>query len=168
MKEAADQDLLTHLLRSIASHQIGGKDISDLLRESQNIASGGAPLNKLEAIPAEGPKGLEKSSGHLQLPSTEPALCNGVQSCANGQNLIGGQNKLNNFDLNDVYIDSDDGLEDLERSHVPVKPRTNSLGCLSWMPQESHQSSPPQTSGTSDSASALSPSSSNGDTQVTL
>lgn len=90
----------------------------------------------------------------------------GVESFADGRDATGGQSKLNNFDLNDAYIDSDDGIEDLDRSLVPANLGTSSLDCPSWMQQESHQSSPPQTSGTSDSASAQSPSSSSGDTQV--
>ena len=77
-----------------------------------------------------------------------------------------GQIKLNNFDLNDIYIDSDDGMEDLERSPVPANLGTGSLECPSWVQQDSHQSSPPQTSGNSDSASAHSPSSSSGEAQV--
>ena len=77
-----------------------------------------------------------------------------------------GQIKLNNFDLNDIYIDSDDGMEDLERSPVPENLGTGSLECPSWVQQDSHQSSPPQTSGNSDSASAQSPSSSSGEAQV--
>ncbi|OWM79735.1 squamosa promoter-binding-like protein 1 [Punica granatum] len=166
-KQSADQDLLTHLLRSLASNQIGGKNISGLLQESQNIASGGASLCKSEAIPAVVSKGLEGPSRSPKLPQAQPTPCdlNGVQSYTEGRNPTGRQSKLNKFDLNDVYVDSDDGLEDLERSPVPANPRTDSLDCPSWMQQESHQSSPPQTSGTSDSASALSPSSSSGDTQ---
>lgn len=75
------------------------------------------------------------------------------------------QIKMNNFDLNDVYIDSDDGTEDVERSPVPANLGTSSIDCPSWVRQDSQQSSPPQTSGNSDSASAQSPSSSS-DAQV--
>ena len=56
--------------------------------------------------------------------------------------------------LNDIYIDSDDGMEDPERSLVPENLGTGSLECPSWVQQDSHQSSPPQTSGNSYSASA--------------
>lgn len=73
--------------------------------------------------------------------------------------------KMNNFDLNDVYIDSDDGTEDIEISPVPANLGTSSIDCPSWVRQDSQQSSPPQTSGNSDSASAQSPSSSS-DAQV--
>ncbi|MCI23583.1 squamosa promoter-binding-like protein 12-like, partial [Trifolium medium] len=75
-----------------------------------------------------------------------------------------GQAKMNDFDLNDIYIDSDDGIEDIERLPVTANLGTSSLD-YPWMQQDSHQSSPPQTSGNSDSASAQSPSSSTGEAQ---
>jgi hypothetical protein len=59
--------------------------------------------------------------------------------------------KLKNFDLNDTCNDVE-GFED-------------GLNCPSWIRQDSTQS-PPQTSGNSDSTSAQSLSSSNGDAQV--
>ncbi|XP_043723285.1 squamosa promoter-binding-like protein 1 [Telopea speciosissima] len=70
-----------------------------------------------------------------------------------------GRIKLNNIDLNNVYNESQDCIEDLDRSQVA------GLNCPSWMQQDSHQSSPPQTSGNSDTVSAHSPSSSSGDAQ---
>ncbi|XP_057251257.1 squamosa promoter-binding-like protein 1 isoform X2 [Beta vulgaris subsp. vulgaris] len=79
--------------------------------------------------------------------------------------ITAGRMKLNNFDLNDAYVDSDDGMEDLERSPVDGNFVTGSADYPSWAQQGSHQSSPPQTSGNSDSASAQSPSSSSGEAQ---
>lgn len=76
--------------------------------------------------------------------------------------------KLNNIDLNDIYDDSQDCMEGSERLHSPTDLGTNSFDCPSWIPQDSHHSSPTQPSGNSDSASAQSPSSSNGDAQVHL
>ncbi|OVA16667.1 Transcription factor [Macleaya cordata] len=76
-----------------------------------------------------------------------------------------GRIKLNDFDLNSIYIDSQDCIEGLKRSETPLNLVTNSLDCPSWVQQHSHQSSPPQTSGNSDSASDQSPSSSSGDAQ---
>ncbi|KAK4745296.1 hypothetical protein SAY87_011608 [Trapa incisa] len=165
-KQAADQDLLTHLLRSLASSQFEGKNIARLLQESQTINNGESSLIKSDAVPANASKDLQGPSRPMQLPPTQPPPCNmnDVRN-AEGQNPTEGPSRLNNFDLNDVYIDLDDGLEDLERSPVPVNPRTNSVDCPSWIHQESHQSSPPQTSRNSDSASAQSPSSSTGDIQ---
>lgn len=74
--------------------------------------------------------------------------------------------KMNNFDLNDVYVDLDGEAEDIERLPVPINLGASSRDCPLWLQQDSHQSSPPQNSGNSDSASAQSPSSSNGDVQV--
>ena len=76
--------------------------------------------------------------------------------------------KLNNIDLNDIYDDSQDRMEGSERLHSPVDLGTGCFDCPSWIPQDSHHSSPTQPSGNSDSASAQSPSSSNGDAQVYL
>lgn len=75
------------------------------------------------------------------------------------------QVKVNDFDLNDIYIDSDD-TTDIERSSPPpTNPATSSLDYH----QDSRQSSPPQTSRrNSDSASDQSPSSSSGDAQVQI
>ncbi|XP_057422279.1 squamosa promoter-binding-like protein 1 [Lotus japonicus] len=71
---------------------------------------------------------------------------------------------MNNFDLNDIYIDSDDGIEDLERLPGTTNHVTSSLD-YPWTQQDSHQSSPPQTSRNSESGSAHSPSSSTGEAQ---
>ncbi|KAF8392681.1 hypothetical protein HHK36_023030 [Tetracentron sinense] len=73
-----------------------------------------------------------------------------------------GRIKLNNFDLNNIYDES----EDLEGSRSTAHLGIGSLDCPSWVLHDSHQSSPPQTSRNSDSASAQSPSSSNGDAQI--
>lgn len=74
------------------------------------------------------------------------------------------QVKMNDFDLNDIYIDSDDTI-DIERSSPP--PTNPATSCLDYH-QDSRQSSPPQTSRNSDSASDQSPSSSGGDVQVQI
>lgn len=79
-----------------------------------------------------------------------------------------GRSKLNNFDLNDEYVDSDDGMKDVERLPARVDLGAISLEYPSWVQQESHQSSPPKTSENSDSASAQSPSNSSGDAHVYL
>ncbi|KAL5219169.1 hypothetical protein ABZP36_019853 [Zizania latifolia] len=72
--------------------------------------------------------------------------------------------KLKDFDLNDTCGDME-GFEDgYEGSPTPAFKTTDSPNCPSWMHQDSTQS-PPQTSGNSDSTSAQSLSSSNGDAQ---
>lgn len=96
--------------------------------------------------------------GDIQNMSSKPSILNSPPAYSEVRDSSAGQIKMNNFDLNDIYIDSDDGMEDMERSPIPVNMGTSSL--------DSHQSSPPQTSGNSDSASAQSPSSSSGEAQV--
>lgn len=110
---------------------------------------------------------MPRKDGDLHATSQRPGIVlhtqAGSQIYAQGVETSGGRSKLNNFDLNDVYVDSDDGIDDIERSTVPQGLGTVSIGCPSWVQQES---SPPQTSGNSDSASAQSPSSSSGEAQV--
>ncbi|XP_050236767.1 squamosa promoter-binding-like protein 1 [Mercurialis annua] len=157
--QVTDQDLLTHLLRSLASQPIepGGKTISGLLQDPRVL------LNDRTSEPVTHAHGT--SVANVQTSSyMKPGLPNNYPAYSEVRNSTAGQAKMNNFDLNDIYVDSDDGAEDIERSPVPTNMGTSSLDCPSWVQQDSHQSSPPQ-SGNSDSASAQSPSSSNGDAQ---
>lgn len=194
--QTKDQDLLSHLLRSLASYggTNGSRNISGLLQESQ-LLNDGTSVGNTEVISALLPNGSQappRPIKHLKVPESEippkgvhadDARVGNMQMTSCGKPGImfpikdslpvysevrdstAGQIKLNNFDLNDIYIDSDDGMEDLERSPVPENLGTGSLECPSWVQQDSHQSSPPQTSGNSDSASAQSPSSSSGEAQ---
>ncbi|CAN1236330.1 Squamosa promoter-binding-like protein 12 [Linum grandiflorum] len=154
-EKSTDQDLLSHLLRSLAGQTIenGGRNLAGLLegpKELMNNGSLSGNPKQAQLVHANG-AGVQTSS------SMKP---NNFPSCSEVRG-----SKMNNFDLNDAYIDSDDGTEDVERSPVPTNGGTSSVGCPSWAQQDSHQSSPPQTSGNSDSASPQSPSSSNGDGQ---
>ncbi|KAA8549030.1 hypothetical protein F0562_000714 [Nyssa sinensis] len=106
---------------------------------------------------------LQTTSSHK--PAILFPIKDGPPAYSEARNSSAGRSKLNNFDLNYAYIDSDDFTEDLERSPAPVDLGTGSLELPSWAQQDSHQSSPPQTSGNSDSGSGQSPSSSGGDTQ---
>lgn len=92
--------------------------------------------------------------------SSKPCILNSPPAYSEVGDGTPRQIKTNNFDLNDIYIDSDDGMENIERSPVPANTGTSSLDSL--------QSSPPQTSGHSDSVSTQSPASSSGDAQVYL
>ncbi|KAI4331007.1 hypothetical protein MLD38_029239 [Melastoma candidum] len=166
--EQASSYLLISLLKILSSmhtnnhNGLGEKDISGLLQESQGILNGGqTALGKSEVISTILSKGHEGPSRANQPQAAEPSS----PLIANASDAAPGQSKLNNFDLNDVYIDSDDGTDELDRSLVPGAMADGTLVCPPWMQQDSHQSSPPQTSGNSDSASAQSPSSSSGDTQ---
>lgn len=112
-------------------------------------------------MPGQGLSADDARGGDIQITSSsKPCILNSPPAHSEARDSTAGQIKTNNFDLNDVYIDSDDGMDDMERSPVPPNMGTSSL--------DSHQSSPPQTSGHSGSVSAQSPSSSTGDTQVCL
>ncbi|KAM5568552.1 hypothetical protein ABKV19_016219 [Rosa sericea] len=76
-----------------------------------------------------------------------------------------GRIQLNEIDLNNTYDDSQEYLENLGNSHVPVNPGTESHGGPFWIQRDSQKSSPPQTSGNSDSTATRSPSSSSGEAQ---
>lgn len=129
------------------------------------------PTNQHHAVsemPGQGMSMHNASGGSMQqgTSSLSQIILNTPPAYSEVRGNAAGQMKINNFDLNDIYIDSDDGMEDPERSPVPANLGTSSLDFHSWVQQDSHQSSPPQTSGHSDSASAQSPSSSSGEAQV--
>ncbi|PHU30407.1 hypothetical protein BC332_02500 [Capsicum chinense] len=184
-----DQNLLSHLLRSLASQGTtnGDKSLSGLLQESSNLLNNRSILRNPEvaSLISNGSQAPPRAKEHqftnsaTEMPqkrldvhdvrledartasSQSPGILFPIQSNSQaytpGRESTTGRSKLMDFDLNDAYVDSDDCGEDLVRSPVPE--------CPSWLQQDSHQSSPPQTSGNSDSASAQSPSSSSGDNQ---
>ena len=173
-----------------------GKDVSGILHESQKLLNGGVSNDnvhseKMSAFFSNDNRNLSKiidqhaPSSNLEIPRKELYAANSrvgkmqAVSLQKPESLFpiknsppgysestAGRMKLNNFDLNDVYIDSDDGVEDLERSPVDGNFVTSSVDFPLWVRQDSHHSSPPQTSGNSDSTSAPSPSSSSGEAQV--
>lgn len=89
----------------------------------------------------------------------------GVPAMENMQGTTHGRIKLNNFDLNNVYNDSQDCIENPERSYGPANPGTRPLDRALLVQQDSYKSSPPQTSANSDSTSAQSLSTSSGEAQ---
>ncbi|WCJ22634.1 squamosa promoter binding protein-like 1 [Euphorbia peplus] len=153
--QSSDQALLSHLLRSLGSQtaENGGRNISGLLQEARDSVNYGSSFGNPEIGRANG----------TSVTNVETSIKPGMYSDV--RDSTAGQVKMNNFDLNDIYVDLDDGVEDIERSPVPINLGASTLDCPSWMQQDSHQSSPPQTSGNSDSGSAQSPSSSSGDAQ---
>ncbi|KAK7278130.1 hypothetical protein RJT34_23155 [Clitoria ternatea] len=190
--QTTDQDLLTHLLKSLASQngEQGDKNISNLLREPEHLLREGGPSRKSEMVSTLFSNGSQGSltvttqqetvsmtkmqqvmhahdarAADQQIMSTiKPGISNSPPSYSEARDSTAGQMKMNNFDLNDIYVDSDDGMEDLERLPVSTNLAASSVD-YPWTQQDSHQSSPPQTSGNSDSASAQSPSSSSGEAQ---
>lgn len=166
--QRTDQDLLSHLLRGLASPagENGGRGISGLLQEHQDMLNERTSAGNSEVVQAFLANGqgrptpfrqqLNAAVSEIPQQVSRPHDAGGAE--VQDGNAV--QIKMNNFDLNDVYIDSDDGTEDVERSPVPANLGTSSIDFPSWVRQDSQQSSPPQTSGNSDSASAQSPSSS--------
>uniref|UniRef100_A0A5B7BUB4 Putative squamosa promoter-binding-like protein 12 n=1 Tax=Davidia involucrata TaxID=16924 RepID=A0A5B7BUB4_DAVIN len=184
-EQTKDQDLLSHLLRNLAG-TINGRNISGLLPGSQDLQNAGTSNGTPEKDPPR-PIGqcmtistsemTQKKilsggvlGGTLQTPSASqstilfPATDN-IPTKANVPETTVGRIKLNNIDLNNVYDDSQDSAEILERSCAPGNLGTGSLSCPLWVHQDSHKSSPPQTSGNSGSTSSQSPSSSSGEAQ---
>ncbi|XP_022770751.1 squamosa promoter-binding-like protein 1 isoform X2 [Durio zibethinus] len=157
------QDVLSNLLRSLANHngEQGGRNITGVLPEPQDSEAVSTLFSNGQGPP-------QPFKQHITEPASEMPQ-KGVRSCdtmgAKVQSNTAGAVKMNNFDLNDIYVDLDEGTDDIERSPAPLNAGTSSLDCPSWVQQDSHQSSPPQTSRNSDSASAQSPSSSSGDAQ---
>ncbi|KAK7284530.1 hypothetical protein RJT34_19277 [Clitoria ternatea] len=191
--QTTDKDLLTNLLRSLASQngEQGSKNLSNLLREPENLLKEGRSSGKSEMVSTllsnasqDSPKIAKqhqtvsigeiqhqvmhahdaRAADQLTMSSTKPGISNSPLTYSEARDSTAGQTKMNNFDLNDIYIDSDDGIEDIERLPISANLGTSSLD-YPWMQLDSHQSSPPQTSRNSDSASAQSPSSSSGEAQ---
>nr|XP_018439365.1 PREDICTED: squamosa promoter-binding-like protein 1 [Raphanus sativus] len=146
-----DQDLMPHLLKSLVSHagEQLGKNLVELL-----LQGGGSQASGLLAVEQAPQEDLKQAP---QLPRQE-LYANGTATGNRSEK----QARVNDFDLNDIYIDSDDGT-DIERSSPPpTNPATSSPDYPSWI----HQTSPPQTTRNSDSASDQSPSSSSEDAQM--
>ncbi|XP_063937983.1 squamosa promoter-binding-like protein 1 isoform X2 [Daucus carota subsp. sativus] len=183
-----DQDLLSHLLKNLASvaGTINEGNLSGLLNGSsklqlQNfVASRGQqlsrPTGQCTVMPSSGMTQKREfvdnvSGGKFQTP---PAQLSNIhfptKDCiaanANASNAKMESTKELNFDLNDVYDDSEECMEPLERSDAPICVENGSAGYPIWIHQDSDKSSPPQTSGNSGSLSTQSPSSSSGEAQV--
>ena len=106
---------------------------------------------------------LSRAQPTIRFPTGDDAT-----AMENVQGTTHGKIKLNNFDLNNVYNDSVDCTENLQRSCAPSDPRTRPIDCALLVQQDTYKSSPPQTSATSDSTSARSLSTSSGEAQVYL
>ncbi|KAL8100492.1 squamosa promoter-binding-like protein 1 isoform X2 [Apium graveolens] len=148
-----DQDLLSHLLKNLASvaGTINQETLSGLLNGSLKLqdavaSRGQTPPAQLSNIPISGKD------------------C--IAGNANASNTRMERIKEFNIDLNDVYDDSEECMEPSERCHPPVCVRNECAGYPIWIHQDSDKSSPPQTSANSGSLSTQSPSSSSGEAKV--
>ncbi|KAL8158925.1 hypothetical protein V2J09_000462 [Rumex salicifolius] len=164
----------------------GLNDLAGLVHESQkliNSSLAGGNTAKIAALmSATPPRPPRPTSTHVRMPSSE--VLHELMHSVGGRNgniqstfsqkpesvsskdsppsyseirdSPAGRTKVNNFDLNDIYVDSDDGFEDLERSPETVTFGTGSVGCSSWVQQDSQHSSPAQASGNSEPPSSSS------------
>ncbi|KAK1317504.1 Squamosa promoter-binding-like protein 1 [Acorus calamus] len=110
-----------------------------------------------QGLPSQNPTSLLPVHDGLPAKSNSPHLAPPPASTT--------RKPKNDFDLNDTYDASQDCIEVYEGSS-PGDLETGTFNCASWMLQDSHQASPPRTSGNSDSGSAQSTSSSNGESRT--
>jgi len=108
--------------------------------------------------------GLQAHSGPQSIPLFLSR--NKLPAKPNEPDATVGRIKLNNFDLNNVYDNSQDYVENLDRSHAPVSTGMGSFNCPLWVRSDSHKTNLPHMSGYSDSTPSQSPSSSSGEAQV--
>ncbi|XAR56938.1 hypothetical protein NMG60_11024910 [Bertholletia excelsa] len=168
-----DQDILSHLLRNLASlaGTINGTNSAGLLPDSQDLqkaeTSLGTPKkdslkpNAQDAAMSASERALldDVQGGTLQTASAIPCPARDNIPANAGPGNVGGRVKLNDFDLNHAYDESQDSEENLESCNA------GSLDSTLWGHQDSQKSSPPQTSRNSESLSTQSPSSSSGEAQ---
>nr|AQQ11825.1 squamosa-promoter binding protein-like protein [Bambusa multiplex] len=169
------QELLSNLWRNLGTvaKSLDPKELGKLLEACQSMQNGS------NAGTSEAPNALlNTAAAEAAGPSNSKApFVNGGQCGQASSSVVPVQSKatmvatpepptckFKDFDLNDTCNDME-GFEDrYEDSPAPAFKATDSPNCPSWMQQDSTQS-PPQTSGNSDSTSAQSLSSSNGDAQ---
>ncbi|KAK7388067.1 hypothetical protein VNO78_22871 [Psophocarpus tetragonolobus] len=210
-----NQDILSHLLRNLASlaGPINGRSLAPLLEESKGLVNAEAPgaahdkpklnygfeasgpcgssiktdngiisqdlpmsLAQCKTVPGNGRTQKCISSGdggvrNLKLPSG-PLLSSVRQSSESLPSQLTaaaeakvGRSSLNNIDLNNVYNDMQNTVENHMKPHPPVDSEIVSIDHPSWLQCDSLKSSPPQTTRNSDSTSTQSPSSSSGEAQ---
>ncbi|KAE8724212.1 Squamosa promoter-binding protein, putative isoform 2 [Hibiscus syriacus] len=180
--QSKNQDLLSHLLRSLANAacSTNRRNLSGLLQGSQGVANASVGnLEKVTDVVSGGteharPSGsaskiddcanLPERQGAMGYCGTVPASGAGFQSRENEADATVQGIRINNIDLNNVYDDSQDYMENLERS-PGLKNAVNGSLCSSIVMSESHGSKPPQPSKNLDSSHNQSPSTSSGEAQ---
>nr|XP_043638734.1 squamosa promoter-binding-like protein 1 [Erigeron canadensis] len=162
-EQSKDQDMLSHLLRNLAS-LAGTANEKNSSGGSQCLQDAGTSVATPEKEPMQLVGQTVNPSGSVMM--NREAL----QSAATCQITFPSNNKsptevrktkLNNIDLNMVYDDSQDCMETMESFETPE----NNDGVPLWLRSHPHKSSPPQTSGNSGSTATQSPSSSSGEGQ---
>lgn len=152
--QSKDQDLLTHLLKNLAS--LAGNSNTNEKNSSgfdagTSFATPEKPVKQTETV---NPLMVDRVGLGNPAPCQITFPSNNKAPTEEG---TVGKMKLNNIDLNMVYDDSQDCMEANENiDNVPL-----------WLRGHPHKSSPPQTSGNSGSTATQSPSSSSGEATQT-
>nr|TKR74336.1 squamosa promoter-binding-like protein 1 isoform X1 [Populus alba] len=187
--QTKDQDLLSHLLRNLANlaGTTNGRSLSGYckdLRPSSSASKKDDCINSQDVLRPLGQCGTVPVPDLVQKRILDNDIQGGLQAHSGPQSIplflsrnklpakpnepeaTVGRIKLNNFDLNNVYDNSQDYVENLDRSHAPVSTGMGSFNCPLWVRSDSHKTNLPHMSGYSDSAPSQSPSSSSGEAQV--
>ncbi|XP_016439329.2 squamosa promoter-binding-like protein 1 [Nicotiana tabacum] len=180
--QTKDQDLLSHLMRNLAS-------LAGATNERNTPGLLSAPPEQWNAGTSMGASKEDslKPTGNCLIPASEvtekrmgrsdveygisqnpcawqpDSLCCRKESSPINANASA-KVKLNNIDLNNIYDDSQDGNQKLQNSDASANPGAASSGCPLWICHDPHKPSP-GTSGNSGSTSSLSLSNSSGEAQ---
>ncbi|KAL0367849.1 UNVERIFIED_CONTAM: Squamosa promoter-binding-like protein 1 [Sesamum radiatum] len=182
--QTKDQDLLSHLLRNLAgsSNEKNTAGLLPVSQDLQNVVTSLGTALKDSTMPAG--LGVTTPSPNLKNTVRDNAQAgvshNGSASQqsallfpenasnlskANASDTTVGRTKLNNIDLNNVYDDSQDCIEDPQDNVTPENLGNVSAAVPFWLCKDLQQSSPPHNSGNSGSTQSHSPSTSSGEAQ---
>lgn len=185
--QTKDQDLLSHLLRNLAS--VAGatneRNASGFLPAPSDPRNTGTsmeapkedslrPNGNCSTIPASevtekriGSSDAERGISQNPCAAQPDSLCCRKESLpinANAPATTSALLKLN-IDLNNIYDDSQGDIQKLQNSGAFANPGAATSGCPRWINHDPHKSSSTRTSWNSGSTSSLSPSSSSGEAQ---
>lgn len=155
-EQSKDQDLLSHLLRNLAS-LAGTVNDKNSLGGSQCLQDAGTSFATPQKEPLQPVRQTAEMTNRGSLQTPAPSQITFPPSNNKSPTEVG-KMKLNNIDLNMVYDDSQDCMG-------PTESFENPENVPFWLRHHPHKSSPPQTSGNSGSTATQSPSSSSGEAQ---
>lgn len=184
--QTKDQDLLSHLLRSLGSLAgvVNERNLTGLSPGSQDLQNAGTsdvtPVKDypkrsiLQCATVTAPESAQRrlmgdDHQNLLLQNSTPsrsALGCPTKARINTFESMAGKTKLGSIDLNNAYDDSQDYLENVQNYDAPKDPgKALPPGCPLWVHKDPCKSSPAQTSGNSGSTSSQSPSSTSSEAQ---
>nr|AUW52986.1 squamosa promoter binding-like protein 12d [Petunia x hybrida] len=188
--QTKDQDLLSHLLRNLASlaSAANGRNAAGLPSATPDLRNTGTTSEEICLKDSPQPNGQCMS---IPTPEVrEKRMGMGGTDCGIPQNRCASQPdslylrkesipananvpatslagmKLSNIDLNNSYDDSQDGIGKVHNPDATMNLGNGSTGYPLWLCQEPHKSSPTRISGNSGSTSTLSPSNSSGESRT--